>query len=378
VKILFTGGGTGGHIFPIVAIIREIRRIYPEREKLEFFYIGPKDPFASIFLSHEGVVIKEIMAGKIRRYFDWKAILQNIIDLLFKIPIGIIQSFFYIFSIAPDLIFSKGGYGSIPAVVSGWLLWTPIFLHESDATPGLANRFLSKFSLKIFISFPETEYFSLKKTVWTGNPIRREVLGGSKDEAKDLFKLSYQRPIILILGGSQGAQRINDLILTILPDLIKDFEIIHQCGENNFKQVRSEADVIISSKEFKQYYHLYPFLKEIELSQAYAAADLIISRAGSGSIFEISAVGKPSILIPLPESAQDHQLRNTYIYAQWGAAVAIEEENFTRHFFLEKIKYLFSHPVELENMTNRAKEFAKLEAAKIIAEYIVSYLSKPS
>jgi UDP-N-acetylglucosamine--N-acetylmuramyl-(pentapeptide) pyrophosphoryl-undecaprenol N-acetylglucosamine transferase len=212
-RILFTGGGTGGHVFPLVAVVREMRRICPEseRKKLKFFYLGPRDPFASIFLSHEGVEIKEIMTGKIRRYLHWKNILENIFDIFFKVPIGIIQAFFYIFTLAPDAIFSKGGYGSIPAVISGWLLWVPIFLHESDSTPGLANRFLSKFSSKIFISFPETQYFSPKKIIWSGNPIRKEILHGTKEEAKNLFKLTLQKPIILVLGGSQGAQRINDL-----------------------------------------------------------------------------------------------------------------------------------------------------------------------
>lgn len=190
-----------------------------------------------------------------------------------------------------------------------------------------------------------------------------------------MFKLSYQKPVILILGGSQGAQRINDLILNILPELLSSFEIIHQCGENNFQQVRSEADVVIP-QELKKDFHLFPFLKEIELSQAYQAADLIISRAGSGSIFEIAAVGKPSILIPLPEAAQNHQVKNAYVYAQWGAAIVIEEENFKRHFFIEKLKYIFSRPTDLENMTQKSKEFAKPEAAKEIAENIVSFLSK--
>ncbi len=375
-KILFTGGGTGGHIFPIIAIAREIRRIYSNGEKLEFFYIGPEDQFASILFSQEGIKVKKIMAGKIRRYFDLKSLFQNIIDLLFKIPIGFFQAFFYIFFLAPDLIFSKGGYGSIPAVLAGWILWVPIFLHESDATPGLSNRFLSKFALKVFVSFAKTEYFPPKKMILTGNPIRKELLAGSKEEAKNLFKLSYQKPIILILGGSQGAQRINDLILVILPDLLGNFEIIHQCGEKNLKEVKVEANVVIP-EELKNYYHLFPFLKETELAHAFAACDLIVSRAGSGSIFEILATGKPSILIPLPEAAQNHQLKNAYSYAETGATTVIEEENLKPFFFLERIKYLLSHPIELENMAKKSGEFAKPEAAREIAENIVGhYLSK--
>ena len=372
-KILFTGGGTGGHILPIIAVSREIKRIYIKKD-LQLFYIGPKDELGEILLSQEGIKIKRILAGKIRRYLGGFAIIQNLIDLLFKTPIGILQAFFYIFFLAPDLIFSKGGYGSLPAVISGWLLRVPIFLHESDIVPGLANRILSKFSLEIFVSFPKTEYFSPKKMILVGNPIRREILEGEIEKAKNLFKLTGEKPVILILGGSQGAQRINDMLLQILPEFLANFEMIHQCGEKNLKEVRAEVNIMIG-EELKKYYHLFSFLKEEELRQAFRAANIIISRAGSGGIFEISALGKPAILIPLPEAAQNHQIKNAYSYAERGAALVIEEANLTPHFFLEKLKFLISQSKEIEKMSKAAKEFSKPQAAKIIAAYIIEYLS---
>ena len=372
-KILFAGGGTGGHILPIIAITREIRRIH-QKPDLQFFYIGPKDEFGEIFLSQEGIKVKTVLSGKIRRYLNLKTVLQNLIDVIFKIPIGIIQAFFYIFFLAPDLIFSKGGFGSIPGVISSWLLRVPIFLHESDVTPGLANRLISKFALEIFVSFPKTEYFSPKKMILVGNPIRKEILEGKKEEAQQFLKLSGQKPVILILGGSQGAQRINDKILEILPQLLQSFEIIHQCGEKNFKEVKAEAKAILPEGLIIDY-HLFPFLKEEEIKQAYAASHLILSRAGSGSIFEIAALKKPSILVPLPEAAQNHQVKNAYAYAQSGTAIVLEEANFTAHFFLEKLKYLFSQPEELEKMAKAAQEFSKPQAAKIVADYLCSYLS---
>jgi UDP-N-acetylglucosamine--N-acetylmuramyl-(pentapeptide) pyrophosphoryl-undecaprenol N-acetylglucosamine transferase len=371
-KIVFTGGGTGGHIFPIVAIIRELKKI--SKEKIEFFYIGPKDEFAQIFLSFENVKTKWIVCGKFRRYLSWKSIFQNLFDL-FKIPVGILQSFFYIFFLNPDLIFSKGGFGSVPVVISGWVLQIPIFLHESDVTPGLANRILAKFSLEIFVSFPKTFYFPQEKTILVGNPIRTEILMGKKDEAIEYFKITQEKPVILILGGSQGAQRINDKVLVILNELLENFEVIHQIGEKNFKQFEKEAEIIIK-KELKKYYHPTPFLKEEELKRAYAICDLVVARAGSGMIFEISALGKPSILIPLPESAQDHQLKNAYAFFESGATMVLEEKNFTPRFFLEKLKFLFSHPEELERMSKAAKNFSKPLAGKIIAHYIFEFLTK--
>jgi len=371
-KILFTGGGTGGHIFPIIAIVRELKRISPER-KTAFFYLGPKDNFGKMLLSKEGIRVRIISSGKLRRYLTLKSLFQNIFDLFFRIPIGILESFFYIFILAPDLIFSKGGYGSIPVVIAGKILGVPIFLHESDTVPGFANRFLARFALEVFVSFPNTPGFPKKKMILVGNPIRRELLEGKSEEAMAFFGLSGEKPVVLILGGSQGAQRISDRILEILPKILKDFELIHQCGQKNFQQVKAEAEVVIDKKMAK-FYHLFPFLDEEELKKAYAVSDIVVGRAGSGFIFEIAALGKPSILIPLPESAQEHQIKNAYTFAKNGATVVLEEENFTAHFFLERLKFLLSNRQGLERMSLVAKEFARPRAGQIIAEYIIEYL----
>ena len=370
-RILFTGGGTGGHIFPIIAISREIRRIYP-RKDLEFFFIGPReDELGSIMLSQEGIEVNKVFTGKIRRYFSF----QNFVDILFKIPLGILQSFvLLLFKIKPHLIFSKGGYGSFAVVLWAKILRIPIFIHESDMVPGLANRFASKGAQKIFISFPKTEYFELKKTILVGNPIRKELLEGSKEKAKELFGLTFEKPIILFLGGSQGAKKINDFVLQVLNRILKNFEIIHQCGRENFKQVQDEAQVVIN-EELDKYYHLFSFLNEQELKHALKVANLIVSRAGSGTIFEAAAVGAPTILVPLPSAAANHQFKNAYAYADQGACLVIEQDNLTPNFFLEKLNYLFFlNPKELENMKNAALKFSKPEAAKVIARHILEYL----
>jgi len=373
-KILFTGGGTGGHIYPIVAIARELRRIHPQK-KLKLFYIGPKDRFSALLLSQEGIKVKTVLAGKIRRYLGLKNILLNIVDVLFKIPLGTIQAFWHIFFIAPDMIFSKGGYGSIATVISGRMLQVPVLLHESDASPGLANRFSSRFALEIFTSFSSKniKYFANQRVILVGNPIRREILEGSPEKAKRSFALVGDKPVILVLGGSQGSQRINETILTILPKILESFELIHQTGEKNFNRTKIEAEATVS-KNLKACYHPIPFMKESELKEAYCAADLIVCRAGSGSIFEIAALKKPCILIPLPEAAQDHQVKNAYAYAKNNAAVVIEEKNLSPHFFLGKIKNLFSYSERLKEMSRQAGIFSKPAAAKIIAKYIVEYL----
>lgn len=373
-RILFTGGGTGGHIVPIIAITREIKKIY-QKDDLEFFFLGPKDRVGSALLSAEGIKIRNVLAGKVRRYVNFKSFIQNLIDVVIKIPIGVLQSFFHIFFLSPDLIFSKGGFGSIPCVLAGKLLFVPIFLHESDVTPGFANKILRGLALEIFTSFPKTEHFSPRKLIAVGNPIRKELLTGLERKAKKFFGIESNKPVILILGGSQGSQRINDEILEVLPQLLEKFEIIHQCGEKNYEELKKESKVMIDEK-LELFYHLYAFLLEEELSQAYAVADLIVSRAGSGSIFEIAASGKPSILVPLPEAAQNHQLKNAYAYQESGAAIVIEENNFTSHFFLEKLRFLFENPQILKGMSEKAKEFSRPEAGWIIANYLVEYLIK--
>ena len=370
-RIVFTGGGTAGHIFPLIAVYREINRNHPY-SGIDFFYLGPKDKFAKEFLVQEGIRVKTIAAGKMRRYFS----LYNFIDI-FKIPLGVLQAFYYLFVLSPDLIFSKGGYGSVPVAIAAWILRVPVFLHESDIVPGKASRLISRFALEIFISFSTTEtvFFPAKKMLSVGNPVREKLLLGSKEKAKEIFNLTGKKPIILILGGSQGAQAVNDKILAVLPQMIKDFEIIHQTGRGNFEQVKKESEVILDQNS-RKYYHPIDLMGDDYLSHAYQAADLILSRAGSGSIFEIAAMGKPSILVPLPDSAQDHQVRNAYAYAQRGGAIVIEQANFRPNFILERIKYLFERPEFLKNMAQKAKDFSRPNAAKIIAEYLFTYLNQ--
>lgn len=369
-KIVFTGGGTGGHIFPIIAVAEELRK----RElDLSLSYIGPSDFTSDTFLKKENIGTFYISSGKIRRYFSFSSFFANLTDVFLKIPFGIFQAFAIMFFTAPDLVFSKGGFGSIPVVIAAWILRIPVFMHESDVMPGLANRMGSRFSEKVFVSFPpqETGYFKKEKMIETGNPVRSSLSGGSREEAQKIFNLTYEKPVILILGGSQGSERINDVILEILPDMVKEFEVIHQTGLAGFRRVKEEAGALID-KDLRKYHHPYFFLDEKEIGQAYAAADCVVARAGAGTIFEIALVKKPSILIPLPESAQNHQVKNAYSYAKTGACLVLEESNFTHHFFLEKLRMLLKNDVE--KMKKAAELFSKPLAADVIARSLLDFL----
>lgn len=371
-KVVFTGGGTGGHVFPLVSVIRNLKDQHPSNRKLNLFYVAPKDSIPDFNFTEEGLTTKYILAGKLRRYIDPVSILLNIIDII-KIPIGIIQSIIHLFIISPDMIFSKGGYGSVPVAIAGWIMRVPVILHESDATPGLANKIVAKFAAEVFVAFQQTEGINPGKKFVIGNPIRKELLSGSPNGAKKRFDLAGGKPIVLVLGGSQGSQRINDTILAILPQMLDNFEVIHQCGRKNIKQVKDESSALLPEAKEK-FYHPFSFFSEKELGDAYLIADLIVSRAGAGTIFEVLANHKPSILIPLPEAAQNHQAENAYRVSRMGAGIVMEEENLTPHFFLERIKSLFSSSSELEEMKENTKKFSKPEAGRILASYIKEFL----
>ncbi len=377
-KILFTGGGTGGHLFPIIAIIRALRDNSDlENEKINIYFIGPDGKITRELLKKEDVEMKTILAGKIRRYITPKSIIQNIADLLVKIPVGFIQSLIYILKISPDIIFSKGGYGAVPVNIVAKILKIPLFLHESDVVPGQTTKLFAKTATAIFTSFPETKIDDvfLSKVVCVGNPIRKELLSDSEPEGNKLFNLSGDKPVIFVWGGSQGAKAMNELTLTALPDLLKNFEIIHQCGLKNYEETKVMADIIIKEQSLAKGYHLFDFLTENEMKQAYRSAHLIISRAGSGAIFEIAAMGKPSIIIPLSGASQNHQAKNANAYASTGAAIVMEPKNPTPALLFSKIMLIFSQPEKLQGMNKAALKFARPKAAQKIADYLTKWFN---
>ena len=361
VKIAFTGGGTGGHVMPIIAIGREIKKINPE---FELHYVGPKNYCAELF--KEGFISHPIISGKIRGYFS----LLNAVDLLFKIPLSFAQSFFITLSVMPKLVFSKGGTGSLPVTFCAKILKIPVFIHESDSSPGKSNRITAKWAKKIFTSFEKTEYFNPQKIILAGNPIRKELLERKGEEAQKIFNLSFKKPVVLISGGSLGSTAINDAIFSVLNKLLENYEVIHISGPGNYKKMIVGLRAFLG-KGLREHYHLYEFLNEVQLKNAYAVSDIIIGRAGASSIFETAALGKPSIIIPLPSSAHNHQLKNAYAYEKSGAAILKEQSNLGPNFFMGEIANVLS---QKEKMKEAALRFAKPDAAEIIAKEIKEYL----
>jgi UDP-N-acetylglucosamine--N-acetylmuramyl-(pentapeptide) pyrophosphoryl-undecaprenol N-acetylglucosamine transferase len=366
-KIALTGGGTGGHLMPLVAIAKKLRQ---KMYDVELVFIGTNGKFEQDIMKKENIPTKPIITGKFRRYFS----VLNFLDL-FKIPIGIIQSLWYLLIIMPDAIFAKGGFASFPVVLAGFIYRIPILIHESDAIPGMANAVMAKISDRVAVSYSEAEqYFPADQVVLTGNPVRIDINRGDPEKAKKMFNLIESKKILFVMGGSQGAQNINNHILNVLPMLLHEYQVIHQTGENNYEDVVHIAGELGIKAGREGYHPITSFGDEIK--DILAASDLVISRAGANSIAEIAANCKPSILIPIEHSANNHQRMNAFSVAKRGGCLVLEENNLGEHMFLEKIHEIMNNQAEREKMANNIKSFYHADAADRIAEGILGMVKK--
>jgi UDP-N-acetylglucosamine--N-acetylmuramyl-(pentapeptide) pyrophosphoryl-undecaprenol N-acetylglucosamine transferase len=363
-RIVLTGGGTGGHLTPLVAIVDKLK--IKLGHEVKFLYIGSGAAIEKQIMSAEGIPSKFVLSGKFRRYFS----LMNFVDF-FKIPIGFLQSLWLLFWFSPDAVFSKGGYVAVPIVVVAWLYRIPVLMHESDAMPGLANQFLSKFSKRIAVAYPEAEkYFPKDKTALVGNPIRFQITEGVPIVLRQKLGFTQSKKTILVLGGSQGSQVINEAMVKILPQILPYFQVIHQTGQEHLDAVVHGA-AFVGIKAGHDGYYATAFMDANELRDAFALSDLVISRAGATFITEIAANGKPAILVPIAHSANDHQHMNAYALADIGAALVIEESNLGEHILIEKIEKIMNNEDLRKGMAEKIKTFYHPQAADIIANSLV-------
>lgn len=369
-RIGLTGGGSGGHVYPLIAVSEALEKISNQNGSfVELYYFGPSDQYGAL-MSAAGARMRSIASSKIRRYFS----LANLIDIP-KFFIGILQALWKLFWVMPDVLFSKGGPGALPVVFVAWFYRIPVIIHESDAAPGTTNLISAKFAQRVAVSFDRSSnYFDPRKTAVTGNPLRADLsaIDADKTTAKQQLGFDPSKPLILVLGGSQGSKRINEFILTVLGNLLNLTQVMHQTGTTNYMETvnLSKAALSEAGPSALQYKPVAYLEKELRL--ALAAADLVVARAGSGTIFEIAANKKPSILIPLMEAANDHQRINAYEFSAKGAAVVIEEPNLLPEVFIGQVSNLLQNTETLDRMSVAAGEFAKLQAAEEIAKEIIS------
>lgn len=363
-KILLTGGGSGGHFYPLIAIAESLNELALEEKiiNLKLYYMSDK-PYDKRMLFENGITYVQIPAGKMRLYFS----IRNFFDL-FATATGAFFGLVSMFFIYPDVVISKGGYAAFPAVFAAKLLRIPVIVHESDSAPGRLNLWTAKFAKKVAVSWPEAaEQFPKDKTAVTGQPIRKEILHGESHGAHEFFKLTSDLPVIFIIGGSQGADIVNNTIIDILPELLSKYQIIHQTGPLLIDSVVSRSKLILENNPNAVRYQPTAYLNNLATRMAAGIATLVISRAGS-AIFEIASWGIPSIIIPITNSNGDHQRKNAYNYAREGACEVIEESNLTPHVLVAEIEKLMANTDRLAIMKESALAFADPNASKKIAK----------
>lgn len=367
-KILFTGGVTGGHFYPIIAVAQTLRQQAKEKKVLQptLYYMAPT-PYNPRALFDNEIIYVRVPCGKMRRYFS----LLNFTDI-FKTIYGCAYAIIKMFTIYPDVVFGKGGYGSFPALLAARLFRIPVIIHESDSRPGRVNAWAGKFARKIAISYPgAAKFFKAEKVAYTGNPIRPEIIDPLVNGAQEFLHLEPNTPTVFIMGGSQGSQNINDVVIDALPEMLNRYQIIHQVGKANFDNIKATTGLVLKDHQFSYRYHPFDYMNELALRMSAGAANVVVSRAGS-TIFEIASWGLPSILIPLSPEVGHDQIHNANAYAETGACSIIEENNLSAHILIEEIDRITGNKVIQETMRKQAQNFARKDSSRLVADAILN------
>lgn len=349
-RIILTGGGTAGHVTPNIALLPHLKEL-----GYDIQYIGSYTGIEKELIEPFGIPYHGISSGKLRRYFS----VQNFTDP-FRVLKGFREAHKLIRQLKPDVIFSKGGFVSVPVVLAGKRCKVPVIIHESDMTPGLANKIAIPTAAKVCCNFPETlKSLPKGKAVLTGSPIRQELLSGNKIAAMDMCHFTSDKPVILVIGGSLGAVAVNNAVREALPELLKDFQIIHLCGKG--KMDESLKDV--------EGYCQFEYIKN-ELRNLFALADIVISRAGANAICELLALHKPNLLIPLSANAsRGDQILNARSFERQGFSLVLEEEQLTKETLLAAVKNLYENRTTFINsMKNSGQQDSIGTIIKLIEE----------
>lgn len=349
-RIILTGGGTAGHVTPNIALLPRLKEL-----GYDIQYIGSYTGIEKELIEPFGIPYHGISSGKLRRYFS----VQNFTDP-FRVLKGFREAHKLIRQLKPDVIFSKGGFVSVPVVLAGKRCKVPVIIHESDMTPGLANKIAIPSAAKVCCNFPETlKSLPEGKAVLTGSPMRQELLSGNKIAAMDMCHFTSDKPVILVIGGSLGAVAVNNAVREALPELLKDFQIIHLCGKG--KMDESLKDV--------EGYCQFEYIKN-ELRNLFALADIVISRAGANAICELLALHKPNLLIPLSANAsRGDQILNARSFERQGFSLVLEEEQLTKETLLNAVKTLYENRTTFINsMKNSGQQDSIGTIIKLIEE----------
>ena len=377
-KIVFVGGGTGGHFYPLIAVAEEIERYARENQLLQpkKYYLGPTH-YDEKALYDAGIKFVFCPAGKMRRTKDIPSRIKNFFSL-FSIFFGALKAVFTLFIIFPDVVFSKGGYTSFPVLFAARLLRIPVVIHDSDSTLGRVSKWSAAFATHIAISYPEAENELNKKqqekAALIGIPIRRQLQYNPNPEAHEILKLKPDIPTVAILGGSSGAQFLNENILDALPTMLQKYQVVHQTGKKMFPTIKKETESFLRTLPDSNTYHPLPFLNAYYMRALYSVADVIITRAGSGTLYEIAEWGIPAIIIPIREEVSHDQKKNAYAYARSAGGIVMEEQNLSPHLLVAQVNNIVDNEKTRDEMKQKAKAFASPDAAEKVAKLLVDIL----
>lgn len=385
-KILVVGGGSGGHVTPVVAVVREILKVRP-RAKIEFWTDKKYYKNARKITIENGLDIKirKVVAGKLRRYTNFTfitylqnfdVVIKNVIDF-FKTIGGLFQSFFRLIANRPDVIFLKGGYVCLPVGVVAHLLRIPYVIHDSDAAPGLTNRVLAKHATKIATGMP-LEYYNYpeERAEWTGIPISEEFSPATEAKQRALKKelgFDEKKPLIVVTGGSQGAQHINEAMREILPQVLKISSVMLVAGRERYPEMLDLKDYEVWEEgELKTNFRIIEF--SAEMYKLFGAADIVVSRAGASTMTELSSMAKAVIMVPNEKLPGYHQVKNAAAYEKANAAVVVADDKMHEdpELLLKAIRRLINHPEEREEISKNLKKFSKDNAAENLANTVIS------
>jgi UDP-N-acetylglucosamine--N-acetylmuramyl-(pentapeptide) pyrophosphoryl-undecaprenol N-acetylglucosamine transferase len=360
---------------PLEPIIDTLRTLYAEqreslpawieKNKLEIYFLGILGEEARSFFKRLDVTAVTIPSGKLRRYPS----AYTAGDILFRLPLGIFLALARMWGIMPDVVISKGGYGSVPITLAAVFYRVPIILHESDAASGLANRLMARWASVITVGFASTRDATRQyheKTIVTGTPIRASLRAQPAEAAKRAFGFPPEMPVLLVMGGSQGAQQLNDILLQILPSLLPDMGIIHLTGPKHLEQVRKSAAEFLKASERRDYYKPFSYLTD-QMGPALAAADVVVTRAGATSLAELARLHKAAIIIPLDSAAQDHQRLNAQVFETAAAARVIDPANLGRALLEQNIRSVMENKDIRETLENNIELLDRPHAARDIA-----------
>jgi UDP-N-acetylglucosamine--N-acetylmuramyl-(pentapeptide) pyrophosphoryl-undecaprenol N-acetylglucosamine transferase len=367
-RVIISGGGTGGHIYPALAVAAQLRDTY----NADILYLGSDDGLEADLVPAAGFHIEVIKAGKLRRYVSWRTLMG-----IGRVPIGMAQAVRIVAKFRPQVAFTGGGYVAVPAGLAARLNGVPLVMHQQDVPPNLSNRLIAPLATRISVAFADSlRYFPARKTLHLGNPVRKEVLDICQitpQQARRQLDFEPEIPLLLVTGGSQGARHLNQVVAKALPELLKHCQVLQISGNKLFAETQALADETLANVDAtdRQRYRLVPYLSD-QMPMALQAAELVVCRAGAATLSELAVLGKPSILVPLPPAiGGSPQEVNAATFGRKQAAEVIQNADLAPAMLAQRVKRLITSPASLHSMTSAVQSFAKPTATQDIVETIV-------